>query len=100
MISISPRGHYLQCGLLSQYIEFSHNLQNQFNKPIIRITMIKAFIFDFAGVLTIKDAYWDWLEENVENLKEKRHIFQKLSEDVDRAEISHDAFLTGFAEAA
>jgi len=62
--------------------------------------MIKALIFDFAGVITLKDAYWDWLHENIKDLGSKRHIFEKLSADVDRAAITHEEFLNGFAEAA
>ncbi len=58
--------------------------------------MIKAFIFDFAGVITTTDAYWQWIGER--NLEGKRAIFQKLSEDVDRAAITHEYFVENFAK--
>jgi epoxide hydrolase-like predicted phosphatase len=58
--------------------------------------MIKAFIFDFAGVITTTDPYWQWIREK--NLEEKRAVFQRLSEDVDRAYITHEQFLTAFAK--
>lgn len=57
--------------------------------------MIRAIIFDFAGVITTTDPYWQWINEK--NLKEKGAIFQKLSEDVDRAHITHEQFLAEFA---
>jgi len=62
---------------------------------IIKTIMIKAFIFDFAGVITTTDAYWQWIGER--NLDGKKAVFQKLSEDVDRAHITHQEFVTGFA---
>jgi epoxide hydrolase-like predicted phosphatase len=62
--------------------------------------MIKALIFDFAGVITTTDAYWQWISENIKDLESKKAVFQKLSEDVDRAAITHEEFLAGFAKAA
>lgn len=57
--------------------------------------MIKALIFDFAGVITTKDAYWEWVRER--GPEEKRVVFQRLSEDVDRAHITHEQFVADFA---
>ncbi len=62
--------------------------------------MIKAAIFDFAGVVTTKDGYWTWLAETVKDLDAKRHVFEKFSQDVDCAAISHDDFICGVASAA
>jgi epoxide hydrolase-like predicted phosphatase len=58
--------------------------------------MIKALIFDFAGVITVRDAYWEWIKEK--DLEGKRAIFQRLSEDVDRAYITHEQFVNAFAK--
>jgi len=57
--------------------------------------MIKAFIFDFAGVITTKDVYWDWIREK--KLEGKKEIFERLSQDVDRASITHERFIADFA---
>lgn len=62
--------------------------------------MIKGLIFDFAGVITQEDAYWGWIGDRVKDLEAKRSIFQKLSEDVDSAAISHKEFIDGLADAA
>jgi putative hydrolase of the HAD superfamily len=57
--------------------------------------VIKAFIFDFAGVIITTDAYWQWIQEK--GSQEKKEIFQRLSEDVDRAYITHEQFVADFA---
>ena len=62
--------------------------------------MPKALIFDFAGVITKSDAYWDWVNECVGDAEAKKEIFEKLSEDVDSAAISHDEFMNGLSRAA
>lgn len=54
--------------------------------------MIKAIIFDWAGVIGA-DGYWVWLYENVLGSKENRSPFQELSEQVDSARISHKEFM-------
>jgi hypothetical protein len=59
--------------------------------------MIKALIFDFAGVIGV-DAYWAWLEENVPDLALQRAYFQALTDQVDRAEISNQEFVRLIAE--
>ncbi len=58
--------------------------------------MIKAIIFDWAGVLET-DGYWVWLKRNVENIEGRRDFFQEISEQVDGARISHDAFVEQLA---
>jgi HAD superfamily hydrolase (TIGR01509 family) len=59
--------------------------------------MIKALIFDFAGVIGV-DAYWVWLEENVPDLALQRGYFQAISDQVDRAEIPNQEFVRLVAE--
>ena len=54
--------------------------------------MIKALIFDFAGVIGT-DGYWVWLNENVKNIETNRVYFQDISEKVDRAKISNKEFV-------
>jgi HAD superfamily hydrolase (TIGR01549 family) len=54
--------------------------------------MIKAIIFDFAGVIST-DGYWIWLNENVKDIEGQRAYFQKLSEKVDRAAITNKEFI-------
>ncbi|HZT98501.1 MAG TPA: HAD family phosphatase [Ktedonobacteraceae bacterium] len=59
--------------------------------------MIRALIFDFAGVIGV-DAYWIWLEENVPNLAFQRAYFQTIADQVDRAEIPNQEFVRLIAE--
>jgi putative hydrolase of the HAD superfamily len=59
--------------------------------------MIKALIFDFAGVIGV-DAYWVWLEENVPDFALQRDYFQAISDQVDRAEIPNQEFVRLIAE--
>jgi HAD superfamily hydrolase (TIGR01509 family) len=54
--------------------------------------MIKAIIFDWAGVIGA-DGYWVWLAKNVPNLEKERPYFQKISEQVDGGEISNEEFV-------
>ena len=54
--------------------------------------MIKAIIFDWAGVMST-DAGWVWLRKNIKDLDARKPIFDKASEDVDSATITHDEFL-------
>lgn len=58
--------------------------------------VIKAVIFDFAGVIGV-DGYWVWLEENVLNIEEKRPFFQKISEEVDKGIITNKEFVEQIA---
>lgn len=58
--------------------------------------VIKAVIFDFAGVIGV-DGYWVWLRENVPNIEEKRPFFQKISEEVDKGIISNKEFVEQIA---
>ena len=59
--------------------------------------MIKALIFDFAGVIGV-DAYRAWLEENVPDLALQRAYFQAIADQVDRAEIPNQTFVRLVAE--
>lgn len=59
--------------------------------------VIKAVIFDFAGVIGV-DGYWVWLRENVPNIEEKRPFFQKISEEVDKGIISNKEFVEQIAK--
>ncbi len=54
--------------------------------------MIKAVIFDFAGVVGV-DGYWAWLEEKVPDLDRHRDDFHEISVKADRAEISTSEFV-------
>lgn len=54
--------------------------------------MIKAIIFDFAGVIGA-DGYWVWLKKTVPELDSKREYFQKISEGVDRGKMADSEFL-------
>jgi putative hydrolase of the HAD superfamily len=54
--------------------------------------MIKAIIFDWAGVIGA-DGYWVWLNKNIKNINDHKSFFQKISEDVDCAKISHHEFM-------
>ncbi|MBI3092921.1 MAG: HAD-IA family hydrolase [Candidatus Levybacteria bacterium] len=58
--------------------------------------VIKAIIFDFAGVIGV-DGYWVWLRENVPNIEEKRPFFQKISEEVDKGIITNKEFVEQIA---
>lgn len=59
--------------------------------------MIKAIIFDFAGVIGT-DGYWIWLKENVTDLESKREYYQKISEQVDKAAISNPEFVKAISD--
>jgi len=54
--------------------------------------MIKAIIFDWAGVLAI-DGYWVWLKKNIKNIEEHKQFFQETSNLVDSAKIPHSEFM-------
>ncbi len=53
--------------------------------------MIKAIIFDWAGVIGA-DGYWVWLRKNIRDLESRRDYFQDISEKVDSAEMLHADF--------
>jgi len=59
--------------------------------------MIKALIFDFAGVIGT-DGYWVWLKEKVPDLENKRSYFQNLSEEIDQGNITNQQFITAVAK--
>lgn len=59
--------------------------------------MIKAIIFDFAGVIGA-DGYWIWLRENVKDIDSVKEKFHKISEKVDKGEISEKEFIAFVAE--
>jgi len=54
--------------------------------------MIKALIFDWAGVLAT-DGYWVWVLKNIKNIANRKEYFDHLSMDVDSAKISHNEFM-------
>ncbi len=49
--------------------------------------MIKALIFDFAGVI-VPDAYWIWIKKHVTDFDSKKPIFQNFSEKADEGLIT------------
>ncbi len=59
--------------------------------------MIKAILFDFAGVIGT-DGYWVWLKEKVPDLEKKRYYFQTLSEKIDLGSITNQEFIEGVAK--
>lgn len=61
--------------------------------------MIKAVIFDFAGVIGT-DGYWIWLRKVIKDIEQKKDYFQKISEEVDRVEIPHEEFMNALAKAS
>lgn len=58
--------------------------------------MIKAIIFDWAGVLGT-DGYWVWLKKNIENIEDRKGFFQEISEHVDSAKMPHSEFMEHLA---
>lgn len=50
--------------------------------------MIKAIIFDFAGVIGT-DGYWVWLREKVSDIENSQSYFQDLVDEVDKGIISN-----------
>jgi epoxide hydrolase-like predicted phosphatase len=54
--------------------------------------MIKAVIFDFAGVVGV-DGYWAWLAERVPDLDSHRADLHEISVKADRAEIPTSEFV-------
>ncbi len=54
--------------------------------------VIKAIIFDFAGVIAT-EAYWIWLRKTVGDLDSKKREFQSLADRVDSGEVSNKAFV-------
>ena len=54
--------------------------------------MIKAIIFDWAGVFAV-DGYWIWLRKNISDIENRKKYFQELSDEVDCGKISHGEFL-------
>lgn len=59
--------------------------------------MIKAIIFDFAGVIGT-DSYWQWLEQKMPDIEQKREIFDQLANKVDKGEISNNEFVRALSE--
>lgn len=59
--------------------------------------MIKAIIFDFAGVIGT-DGYWIWLREKVKDIENQEEFFHKLGNQVDKGIISHEQFVNQLAE--
>ncbi|MEK7177578.1 MAG: HAD-IA family hydrolase [Patescibacteria group bacterium] len=54
--------------------------------------MIKAIIFDFAGVIG-SDGYWIYLKDKLIDLEERKSYFHELSVKVDDATITHQEFV-------
>ncbi len=61
--------------------------------------MIKAIIFDYAGVIS-KNGYWLWLRQTIPDINQKEDLFQKISEEVDSAKISHEEFMDILSKAS
>lgn len=59
--------------------------------------MIKAIIFDFAGVIG-SEGYWLWLKENITNLNQTKDFFERLSHDVDRGTLAEKEFVAILAQ--
>lgn len=59
--------------------------------------MMKAIIFDFAGVIGA-DGYWVWLREHVKDIDSVKEKFHKIAEKVDKGEISEKEFVAFVAE--
>lgn len=57
-----------------------------------RCVMIKAILFDFAGVIGV-DGYWVWVREHVPDIASKVAYFTKISDDVDKATITNKEFV-------
>ena len=60
--------------------------------------MIKAILFDFAGVI-VTEGYWLWLNEIVPDLPTKKEFFQHLSELGDAGKINQEEYLLRLSEA-
>lgn len=54
--------------------------------------MIKALIFDFAGVITT-EAYWIWLNKNVAEFATKQEYFMEVADKIDKAEMTNREFV-------
>ncbi len=54
--------------------------------------MIKAIIFDWAGVIGA-DGYWAWLKKDVPGSEERIDFFEKISGQVDSGELSNEEFV-------
>ena len=59
--------------------------------------MIKAIIFDFAGVIST-EAYWMWLSKNVSEFGTKQEYFMEIADKIDKADISNDDFVKILSE--
>jgi HAD superfamily hydrolase (TIGR01509 family) len=59
--------------------------------------MIKAIIFDFAGVIGA-EAYWNWLRKKIPNLDNKKHYFEEIANKVDKGTISEPEFVEAIAK--
>jgi epoxide hydrolase-like predicted phosphatase len=59
--------------------------------------MIKAIVFDFAGVIGT-DGYWIWLKEKLSDFKNKKKYFQDLSIQVDSGKITNQEFVQTIAK--
>lgn len=53
--------------------------------------MIKAIIFDFAGVIG-SDGYWIWLKEIVPNFEQEKGYFSSIANQVDKGIITNHEF--------
>src|SRR6185295_13292027 len=59
--------------------------------------MIRAIIFDWAGVIG-SDGLWPWLAEHEPDMVSRRAYLQELCDEVDSAKISHDEFIAALAK--
>lgn len=54
--------------------------------------MIKAIIFDWAGVIGV-DGLWVWMKDNVKNLEERRAYLNEINDDLDSGRMPHSEFM-------
>lgn len=59
--------------------------------------MIKAILFDFAGVIGV-DGYWVWLRENVADINSRLEYFEEISDQVDKSIITNKEFVNLIAQ--
>lgn len=61
--------------------------------------MIKAIIFDFAGVI-VSEGYWNWLYKNILDIEQKEAHFMDLSRKVDSNKITTPQLLLELSKAS
>lgn len=56
--------------------------------------MIKAILFDFAGVIDKADGHWAWIKEVYPNAEREKQNFRELDDKVDKGTISNEEYIT------